>query len=59
MNVYTFIFEITYRDPDTGLYKPHEYRKKNQMTIVDARRYAHRLANMHNIVSVKFYKEMY
>ena len=43
MNKYTFIFEIGWRDPETGRLKPHEYRKKTQMSINDARAYARRL----------------
>ena len=42
MNKYTFIFEIGWRDPETGRLKPHEYRKKTQMSINDARAYARR-----------------
>ena len=33
MNKYTFIFEIAWRDPETGRLKPYEYRKKSQMSI--------------------------
>ena len=40
---YTFIFEIVWRDPETGHFKPSEYRKKNQMSIADARSYSRRL----------------
>ena len=40
MNKYTFIFEIAWRDSESGKMKPHEYRKKNQMTVSDARIYA-------------------
>lgn len=56
---YTFIFEIVWRDPETGHFKPSEYRKKDQMSIVNARAYAHRLANTQNVLHVRFYKEMY
>ena len=28
MNKYMFIFEIGWRDPETGRIKPYEYRKK-------------------------------
>lgn len=59
MNKYTFIFEISWRDPETGRLKPHEYRKKNQMSINDARSYARRLSNTQNVISVTFYKQMY
>lgn len=58
-NKYTFIFEIAWRDPETGKMKPHEYRKKNQMSINDARSYARRLFNTQNVISVMFYKQMY
>ena len=43
MNKYTFIFEISWRDPVTGRLKPHEYRKKTQMSINDARAYVRQL----------------
>lgn len=59
MNKYTFIFEIAWRDPESGQLKPHEYRKKTQMSINDARAYARRLTNTQNVVHVCFYKEMY
>lgn len=59
MNRYTFIFEIGYRDPATGRLKPYEYRKKSQMSINDARAYSRRLANMQNVLHVRFYKEMF
>lgn len=59
MNKYTFIFEIAWRDPKTGQMKPYEYRKKNQMSINDARSYARRLSNIENVIHVRFYKEMY
>lgn len=58
-NKYTFIFEIAWRDPETGHLKPHEYRKKTQMSINDARIYARRLSNIQNVFSVSFFKEMY
>lgn len=59
MNKYTFIFEIAWRDPKSGQLKPHEYRKKNQMSIYDARAYARRLSNSQNVFHVSFFKEMY
>lgn len=59
MNKYTFIFEIGWRDSESGKMKPHEYRKKTQMTINDARNYARRLSNIQNVISVLFYKQMY
>jgi hypothetical protein len=59
MNKYTFIFEIAWRDPESGQLKPHEYRKKTQLSISDARAYARRLANTQNVLHVHFYKEMY
>lgn len=59
MNKYTFIFEIAWRDPKSGQMKPYEYRKKNQMSINDARSYARRLFNTENVIHVRFYKEMY
>lgn len=59
MNVYTFIFEIAWRDSKTGQLKPHEYRKKTQMSIKNARAYARRLICIQNIVLVRFYKEMF
>nr|DAV15430.1 MAG TPA: hypothetical protein [Microviridae sp.] len=59
MYKYTFIFEIIWRDPETGQFKTAEYRKKDQMSIVDARSYARRLVNIQNVLSVRFYKEMY
>lgn len=59
MNKYTFIFEIAWRDPQTGCLKPHEYRKKTQMSINDARAYAHRLSNIQNVHTVTFYKQIY
>lgn len=59
LNKYTFIFEISWRDPKTGQLKPYEYRKKNQMSINDARAYARRLVNTQNVLHVRFYKEMF
>lgn len=59
MNKYMFIFEIAWRDPESGQLKPHEYRKKTQMSINDARAYARRLANTHNVVHVSFFKQMF
>ena len=59
MSKYTFIFEISWRDPQTGQLKPHEYRKKTQMSIANARTYARRLSNIQNVLSVRFYKEMF
>ena len=59
MNRYTFIFEVSWRDSQSGQIKPHEYRKKTQMTISDARAYARRLSNTQNVISVLFYKQMY
>lgn len=59
MNKYTFIFEISWRDPKTGQLKPHEYRKKTQLSINDARSYARRLSNTQNVISVTFYKQMH
>ena len=58
MNKYMFIFEIIWRDPKTGQFKANEYRKKNQMSIADARSYSRRLVNNQNVLSVRFYKEM-
>lgn len=59
MNKYAFIFEIAWRDSQSGQMKPHEYRKKAQMSISDARAYARRLSNIQNVISVMFYKQMY
>lgn len=59
MNKYTFIFEVSWRDPDTGRLKPHEYRKKTQMSIDNARAYARRLSNIQNVIHVLFFKEVY
>lgn len=59
VNKYTFIFEISWRDSESGQLKPHEYRKMTQMSIDNARAYARRLSNIQNVLSVRFYKEMY
>lgn len=59
MNKYTFIFEIAWRDPKSGQLKPHEYRKKTQFSINDARAYVRRLSNSPNVFHVSFFKEMY
>lgn len=59
INKYTFIFEIAWRDSVSGRMKPHEYRKKTQMTIGNARAYARRLSNTQNVIRVSFFKEMY
>lgn len=59
VNKYTFIFEIAWRDSESGQMKPHEYRKKTQMTVVDARAYARRLSNTQNVIHVLFYKQMF
>lgn len=59
MNKYTFIFEIAWRDPESGQLKPHEYRKKTQLSINDARTYARRLSNTQNVFRVSFFKEMH
>lgn len=59
LSKYTFIFEIAWRDSESGKMKPHEYRKKTQMTVGDARVYARRLSNTQNVLHVRFYKEMY
>lgn len=59
MNEYVFIFEISWRDPESGQLKPHEYRKMTRMSINSARAYARRLSNVQNVLSVRFYKEMY
>ena len=56
---YTIIFEIAWRDSESGKTTPHEYRKKPQMTISDARAYARRLSNTQNVISVLFYKQMF
>lgn len=58
-NKYTFIFEIAWRDSESGQLKPHEYRKMTQMSIDNARVYARRLSNIQNVLSVRFYKEVY
>lgn len=59
MNKYTFIFEIAWRDSESGKMKPHEYRKKTQMTVTDARVYARRLSVMQSVIYVLFYKQMF
>ena len=59
VNKYTFIFEISWRDSESGQLKPHEYRKMTQMSVDNARAYARRLSNIQNVTSVRFYKEMY
>lgn len=59
LNKYTFIFEIGWRDPETGHIKPYEYRKKSQMSIDDARAYVRRLSDAQNVLHVRFYKEMH
>lgn len=59
VNKYTFIFEIAWRDSESGKMKQHEYRKKTQMTVSDARIYARRLSNTQNVIYVLFYKQMY
>lgn len=59
MNKYTFIFEIAWRDSESGKMKPHEYRKKTQMSVIDARTYARRISNMNNVIFCKFFKEMH
>lgn len=59
LNKYTFIFEIAWRDPQTGRIKPYEYRKKTQLTVNDARVYARRLSNTQNVLHVLFYKQLY
>lgn len=59
MSKYTFIFEISWRDPESGQLKPHEYRKMTQISIDVARAYARRLSNTQNVVSVRFYKELH
>lgn len=59
VNKYTFIFEIAWRDLKSGQMKRHEYRKRSQMSIADARAYARRLSNTQNVIYVRFYKEMF
>lgn len=59
MNKYTFIFEIAWRDSESGKMKPHEYRKIAQMSVRDARVYARRLSNTQNVIYVLFYKQMF
>ena len=49
MNKYTFIFEITWRDSESGKMKPHEYRKKTELSIADARAYSRRFVNIQNV----------
>ena len=56
---YTFIFEIAWRGSESGKMQPHEYRKKTQMTVSDARTYARRLSNIQNVIYVLFYKQMF
>lgn len=56
---YTFIFEISWRDPKSGQLKPYEYRKKTQMSIADARAYARCLSNINNVFHVSFFKQMF
>lgn len=58
-NKYTFIFEVAWRDSESGQMKPHEYRKKTQMTVGDARAYARRLSNTSNVIHVLFYKQIF
>ena len=59
MNKYAFIFEIAWRDSESGQMKRHEYRKRSQMSTADARAYARRLSNAQNVIYVRFYKEMF
>lgn len=59
INKYTFIFEIAWRDSESGKMKPHEYRKKTQMTVGEARVYARRLSCTQNVIYVLFYKQMF
>lgn len=59
LSKYTFIFEIGWRDPESGQLKPYEYRKRTRMSISDARAYARRLSDTQNVFHVLFYKEMY
>ena len=59
MNKYIFIFEIAWRDSESGKMKPHDYRKKTRMTVSDARAYARRLSNIQNVIYVLFYKQMF
>lgn len=58
MNKYTFIFEIAWRSLESGQMKRHEYRKRSQMSIADARAYVRRLSDRQNVIYVRFYKEM-
>lgn len=55
---YTFIFEIVWLDSATGRLEHHEYRKRTQMSLNDARAYARRLVNNNNVLRVSFFKEM-
>lgn len=59
MDKYIFIFEIAWRDSETGRLKPYEYRKKSRMSVNDARAYARRLVNTPNVLHVQFYKQMF
>lgn len=59
MDKYSFIFEIAWRDSESGKMKPHEYRKETRMTVGDARAYARRLSGTRNVVYVLFYKQMF
>lgn len=59
MKKYMFIFEIAWRDPETGRFKSYEYRKKCQISINDARDYVRFLSDSKNVLHVRFYKEMY
>lgn len=59
LNKYTFIFEIAWRDSVSGKMKTHEYRKKTQMSINEARAYARSLSSLQNVISVTFYKQMF
>lgn len=59
MNKYAFIFEIIWRDPETGRFKTSEYRKKTRMSVNGARSYARCLVGIPNVLSVRFYKEMF
>ena len=59
MNKYAFIFEIAWRSPESGQMKRHEYRKRSQMSIADARAYARCLSDKQNVIYVRFYKEMF
>lgn len=59
MDKYTFIFEIAWRDAESGRMKSHEYRKKTRMSVGDARAYARRLSGVYNVIYVLFYKLMF